>query len=60
MSFGLVDNLLCEHGHVISHPRPQFSHPEVENQRVRPKVSQQWCPGRSGLVSMTVLLLPEQ
>ena len=35
VSFFLIDNL-CEHGHVISHPRPPVSHPGVESQRARP------------------------
>ena len=31
--FSLNANLLCEHGHVISSPGPQFSHPEVGGSR---------------------------
>lgn len=40
LSFGLDDNLLCEHRHVILSPETQFSNPEVESQRARPKESQ--------------------
>lgn len=29
LEFSLNANLLCEHGHVISSPGPQFSHSEV-------------------------------
>ena len=59
MSFLLADNLLCEHGRVISHPRPPVCPPGVESQRVRPARSQQWCPG-SRVVSRRVLLLSNQ
>ena len=57
VSFFLIDNLLCEHGRVISHPRPPVSHPGVEeSQRARPVRLQQRCPG-GRVVSTAVLLL---